>query len=310
MLELPAALPWGELSACCMQQDGFACCQGPCSCCCSAQGSSSSSVAAPGAGRAQGCMAKVRSQLHRNEPSAAAVTTARGHALALAYAVALLPELKVVEVTFMAPAVAGWLRVAVQRLQQLGTASRCSSDTTHRLYRSCSSDSSSSSTSSDGSICSGKGRATTFGSSSSSDGSYPRVWEFTCIESVREAVQLLQDCKRSSEQASRLSSSSSSSSSHMNPACLETAVRCAANCSSRGRSTPMHTAAERGCARHVQVLLQAGAAVASRDTSGASPLFVAAEAGRAAAVEVLLRAGADPLLGNTAGETALYIAGR
>jgi ankyrin repeat protein len=71
----------------------------------------------------------------------------------------------------------------------------------------------------------------------------------------------------------------------------------------------MHTAAERGCAQHVQVLLQAGAAVAARDTSGASPLFVAAEAGRAAAVEVLLAAGADALVGNTAGETALYIAG-
>jgi hypothetical protein len=190
------------------------------------------------------------------------------------------------------------------------------------LYRSCSSDSSSSSGGGDceEEVCrlgDGLQRATSAGSnsssSSSSSGSYPRVWEFTCIASVHDAVQMLQDSKRNSMHVVRIGSTSSSSSSSnddLNPACLETAVRCAANCSSRGRSTPMHTAAERGCAQHVQVLLQAGAAAAARDTSGASPLFVAAEAGRAAAVEALLCAGADPLVGNTAGETALYIAGR
>jgi hypothetical protein len=324
MLELPGVLPWEVLSACCTTQDGLACGQRPCSCCRSAEYSSNAAAAAAvGAGS----MAKVRSQLHRNEPSAAAVAAARGHALALTYAAALLPELKAIEVTFMAPAVAGWLQAAVQQLQQLkgakagiaegletgsmsSSARMESSGGTLGLYRSCSSGDSSSSGSGDGEeecrLGGGLERAVSAGSSNSV-GSYPRVWEFTCIASVHEAVQMLQDSNRNSgPHATRLGSSSSND---MNPACLETAVRCAANCSSRGRSTPMHTAAERGCAQHVQVLLQAGAAVAARDTSGASPLFVAAEAGSAAAVEVLLRAGADPLVGNTAGETALYIAG-
>jgi hypothetical protein len=332
MLELPAVLPWEDLSACCEQQDGIACGQRPCSCCRSAD-HSSAAAASTGIVIGQDGMAKVRSRLHRNEPSAAAVAAARGHALALAYAAALLPELKALEVTFMAPAVAGWLRVAVQRLQQLGRTRGGSGRAAgswassgymggvggvRGLYRSCSSDSNSSSSSAGGAeddrcvlgSCLERAASGSSSCSSSSACCYPRVWEFTCIESVREALQMLQDCKRSSQLAARMSTSSSSSSDALNPACLETAVRCAANCSSRGRSTPMHTAAERGCAQHVLVLLQAGAAVAARDKSGASPLFVAAEAGRAAAVEVLLQAGADSLVGNTAGETALYIAGK
>jgi hypothetical protein len=86
------------------------------------------------------------------------------------------------------------------------------------------------------------------------------------------------------------------------------AIKCAANCSSRGRSTPLHMAADAGCACHIRVLVSAGAAVAARDASGASPLFVACESGRAAAAAELLQAGADALVGNTAGETPLYIA--
>jgi len=85
-------------------------------------------------------------------------------------------------------------------------------------------------------------------------------------------------------------------------------LKCSVNCSSKGRSTPLHAAADAGDAGRCQLLIDSGASTTARDSSGASPLFLACEAGREGAVAVLLAAGADPLASNTAGETPLYIA--
>ncbi|KXZ41498.1 hypothetical protein GPECTOR_428g298 [Gonium pectorale] len=85
-------------------------------------------------------------------------------------------------------------------------------------------------------------------------------------------------------------------------------LRCAVNCSSVTRSTPLHLAAERGQAGGVEELLAAGAVVDARDTAGSTPLFLAAEAGHAGVLGRLLAAGADPRQGNAAGESPLYIA--
>lgn len=332
LLELPPVLPWEALSACCTQQDGMGCQQRACTCCCSEEGGSGSRAGTGSSSK----RAQARSQLQKNEPSAAALAAARSHALTLAYAAALLPQLKVLEVTFMAPGVAaGWLRACMRRMQLLRARSSRSFGSSiagsgvQALYRSCSTDSSGSGTascSSGGSCmscCGGDDCCPLYsiqcvdGSDSSSTRSCPTVWDFTCIASVQQALQMVQDCRRSYQTAGKagtgagaaLANDGGSRSSVLNPACLETALRCAANCSwSRGRSTPLHLAAERGCAQHISALVRGGAAVAARDSSGASPLFVAAEAGNAAAVSVLLQAGADPLVGNTAGETALYIA--
>ncbi|GIL66540.1 hypothetical protein Vafri_20039 [Volvox africanus] len=89
---------------------------------------------------------------------------------------------------------------------------------------------------------------------------------------------------------------------------VATVLRCAINCSSVTRSTPLHLAAERGNAGVVMQLLAAGSVVDARDTAGSTALFLASETGHTAAVEPLLAAGADPSLGNAAGETPLYIA--
>ncbi|GLC60409.1 hypothetical protein PLESTB_001609200 [Pleodorina starrii] len=89
---------------------------------------------------------------------------------------------------------------------------------------------------------------------------------------------------------------------------VATVLRCAVNCSSVTRSTPLHVAAERGAVSGVGQLLAAGAVVDARDTAGSTPLFLASEAGHTAVVERLLAAGADPSLGNVSGETPLYIA--
>ncbi|GFR44213.1 hypothetical protein Agub_g5400, partial [Astrephomene gubernaculifera] len=85
-------------------------------------------------------------------------------------------------------------------------------------------------------------------------------------------------------------------------------MRCAVNCSNVTRSTPLHTASERGDAGGVRHLLDAGAAVDARDTAGSTPLFLASEAGHMEVVTRLLAAGADLRQSNAAGETPLYIA--
>jgi hypothetical protein len=138
-----------------------------------------------------------------------------------------------------------------------------------------------------------------------------KVWQFSCVSAVTDALQELQQARQDAARCGAPSLASSAvapAGAVLDPACLEMAVRCAVNCSSRGRSTPLHSAADAGCACHVRALCAAGAQVAARDASGASPVFVAAEAGNADAAAALLAAGADCLAGNTAGETSLYIA--
>ncbi|KAG2494438.1 hypothetical protein HYH03_007490 [Edaphochlamys debaryana] len=89
---------------------------------------------------------------------------------------------------------------------------------------------------------------------------------------------------------------------------VSSVLRCAANCSSVTRSTPLHGAAERGNEAGVAALLAAGASLDARDTAGSTPLFLACFTGRVGVVQRLLAAGADPQLSNAAGETPLYIA--
>jgi len=310
LLQLPATLPWDLLSSCCeasscsMAGCGQGHCTCPCSCC--------SSVRCKGIPGSDGAtLERASKRLHRMEPSAAAITAARSHALGLAYVAALLPGLKVIEVTFMAPGVAGWLNVCLDRLQQLrqrqqggGLLATNSSHSSEGLQRSCSSSNSTASRSSDSSssccsvvACTGR----------------PKVWQFSCVTAVADALATLSEArglysKVISSGGASTGDPGGAQGSVLSPACLSMAVRCAANCSSRGRSTPLHMAADTGCACHIRALLSAGAAVAARDASGASPLFVACESGQGAAAAALLEAGADAVMGNTAGETPLYIA--
>lgn len=306
LLQLPATLPWEVLSACCDtgSSDSNSCGQGSCcSCtctCCSSlrqrRSSSGNSHAGDDDDRDAAERERARKRLHRCEPSAAAVAVARAHALSLAYVAALLPGLKAVEVSFMAPGVAGWLRVFLDKLQQLRQR--------EVQQQQCVNFRGSGSSSSSG-----------FAAAASCD-QRPKVWQFSCATSVADALQSLSDTRVAHAAAAAAGGSISGAGSTaggsegvlLSPACLTMAVKCAANCSNRGRSTPLHMAADAGCACHIRALLSAGAAVAARDASGASPLFVACESGQTAAAAVLLEAGADSLVRNTAGETPLYIA--
>lgn len=89
---------------------------------------------------------------------------------------------------------------------------------------------------------------------------------------------------------------------------VDAMLRASSRCSSGGRTTPVHIAAETGNLHHAEELLSLGAHVTSRDRSGAAPLFTACEAGHADVVSLLLQAGADPTARNAAGEAPLYIA--
>lgn len=326
LLQLPRTLPWEVLSSCCDTDNCSSGC-GHCICCCTCCSSARSRAQQRGdSGReASDAEQRARKRLHRNEPSAAAVAAARGHALSLTYVAALLPGLKALEVTFMAPGLAGWLRVCLDRLAHLGQhhqQQHMSSPNSLRLRSSMGlsgvlerTDSGSSSSSS---------RSDTFGAGASSSRSMlaagsllaagsprPKVWQFSCATAVADALQTLSAVRRAhraADSGSNGSDADSSASTMLSPDCLAMAVKCAVNCSSRGRSTPLHMAADAGCACHIRALVAAGAAVAARDASGASALFVACESGQAAAASVLLGAGADALVGNTAGETPLYIA--
>lgn len=290
LLQLPQTLPWEALSSCCdadccggSSGCGQAACSCTCGCCSSAQQRGRAGSDAGGGGAEE--HERARKRLHRNEPSAAAVATARGHALWLAYVAALLPGLKAVEVTFIVPGLAGWLRVCLNRLQQVRQHHTATSPN-NSLFRSSS-------------MGSPEGNAR------------PKVWQFSCAAAVADASATLSQARRAHRAAGGSTTSSGGSvkgAALLDPDCLSLGVRCAVNCSSRGRSTPLHMAADAGCACHVRGLVAAGAAVAARDASGASALFVACESGQAAAAAVLLGAGADALVGNTAGETPLYIA--
>jgi hypothetical protein len=85
-------------------------------------------------------------------------------------------------------------------------------------------------------------------------------------------------------------------------------LHAAVNCSSGGRQTPLHAAADDCDTTQLQALLELGAQVDARDRSGATALFAACEAGRTRAVECLLAAGASATQRNSAGEAPLYIA--
>jgi hypothetical protein len=277
LLCLPESLPWEQLSSCCDPSAGAGTCcsEGACACTCACCSRSRllAQQQADGAsgGGSTGEHQRASKRLCRNEPSAAAVASARAQALALTYMAALLPNLRAMEVSLMSPGVAGWLRVCMQRLQQ------------RQLQG-----------------VSGGGR----------DGSAaPRVWQFSCVTDVADALQVLQDARQAhSRRHASGGRGEATGAAPIDPACLELAVSCAANCSGRGRSTPLHLAADSGCACHVAALCAAGARVHSRDGSGATPLFVAAEAGKVAATGALLAAGADWSVRNTAGEAPLYIA--
>lgn len=293
-LQLPADLPWEALSSCCHVSGTHGACDCSCSCCSDSRSSSTKN------GR------NTRLLLVQNQPSPAAIAASRSQALALAYAVALMPQLKAMEVTFMASGIAGWLRQAMQCLQELRSSSttngssssssadhsHCSSmrrnDNRHATMRSC-----------DESHCSNSNIVR------STYSCVPQVWEFSCVNAVQQASSVMKQQSPTRHSCARTGAATTD---RLHSSCLPTAVRCAANCSTRGRSTPLHAAAYTGCCCHLAALLQAGAMINARDGGGASPLFVAAEAGKAAAVAVLLAAGADGLVGNSAGEMPLYIA--
>jgi hypothetical protein len=313
LLQLPQTLPWEVLSSCCDADSdssdwGQAQCSCACSCCSSARIRAQRRDGA-GSDVDDTSQQRARKRLHRNEPSTAAVATARGHALSLAYVAALLPGLKALEVTFMAPGLAGWLRVCLMKLQQVRrqqqNAEHCSLSPSHLDHSGLL----------NGPTDSGRGAGPLLSSGLAVCAQRPKVWQFSCVTAVADSLQTLA-CARRAFTASGSSVSSSGGDGSMNagkgavlhPDCLSIAVRCAVNCSSRGRSTPLHMAADAGCAYHIKELMAAGAAVPARDASGASALFVACESGQAAAAAVLLEAGADALVGNTAGETPLYIA--
>jgi hypothetical protein len=320
LLQLPATLPWEVLSSCCgtdscsvaCGQDGCSC---PCSCCTAVR-----DRACQGSDADDTQQERARKRLHRNHPSAGAVATARQHALSLAYVAALLPGLRAIEATFLAPGLAGWLEVCLDKLQQLRQQQQ---QQDHHMFTRSSKSLSMSGSAPTELLRTGSGSSSA-GSSKGSDGGSaagvtaggclrPKVWQLTCAAAVVDALHSLSDARMAYKSDDKQSSSSAAApgvaaAGDLSPVCLEMALKCAANCSSRGRSTPLHMAADAGCACHIRALVSAGAAVAARDASGASPLFVACESGRAAAAAELLQAGADALVGNTAGETPLYIA--
>lgn len=82
-------------------------------------------------------------------------------------------------------------------------------------------------------------------------------------------------------------------------------LHAAVNCSSAGRQTPLHAAADECDTAQLRALLRLGAHCDARDRSGATPLFAACEAGRTRAVEALLAAGASATQRNSAGEAPL-----
>lgn len=67
-----------------------------------------------------------------------------------------------------------------------------------------------------------------------------------------------------------------------------------------------HDAAARGDVEQLRRLLEAGAEVDSRDSSGRTPLYRAVEGGHRAVVELLIDAGADVEAGETLGYTPLH----
>jgi hypothetical protein len=133
--------------------------------------------------------------------------------------------------------------------------------------------------------------------------SCPEVWDLTQESGVISAME-----------AARLTSDGDTGN-HIPQAALLApfpplvmALKCAVNCSSSARATPLHNAAFSASCEMLRGLLKLGAGLDARDVGGATPLFLAAEAGRIAAVRALLDAGSDATLANATGESPLYIA--
>ncbi|KAL4425708.1 hypothetical protein ABPG75_009724 [Micractinium tetrahymenae] len=172
-------------------------------------------------------------------------------AASLAAAVARLPQLRVLELTFALPGLAP----AVQRLMAIGPL-----------------------------LLAGWPEPV-------------QVWDLCTPASVDQAVQW-----RRSVAAAHTAGTGS-----LTPRDAAAFLAAAVNCSSAGRATPLHAAAEEGDAAQLQALLGLGAVVDARDRSGATPLFLACEAGKDRSVQVLLGANAAINVRNAADETPLYI---
>lgn len=72
--------------------------------------------------------------------------------------------------------------------------------------------------------------------------------------------------------------------------------------------TPLHCAADTGCARTLRALVEAGAEIDARDPMGQqTPLHYAAAQGRASAVEALIELGADVAARDVDGESAFSL---
>lgn len=134
-------------------------------------------------------------------------------------------------------------------------------------------------------------------------GAVPEVWDLNSSANVSSLAGALARCKshtlRADVEYAVLANAQL--------AAIELASKCAVNCSSASRATPLHTFAEHNDVVNVKLVVALGAQLNAKDTSGATPLFLACEAGNTAVVELLLNAGADAVLMNAAGESPLYI---
>lgn len=86
---------------------------------------------------------------------------------------------------------------------------------------------------------------------------------------------------------------------------LEAAIREAMSCDfgARGSKSPVHSAATRGRAEVLRVLLQSRVDPNALDDGGNTPLHLAADLGHARAVQVMLEGGADKTVRNNFGKT-------
>ncbi|KAI8474689.1 MAG: hypothetical protein J3K34DRAFT_517997 [Monoraphidium minutum] len=226
-----------------------------------------------GAGRRRSLAASVQLL----SPHAAAAARARG--VALAAAAAALPQLCVLEVSFFDPVTQAWLGLALAaHAEHAGDA------------------------------------AAGGGGSSSSGAARPQVWDFCRTSSVAAAVRELSRAARTARSsaggaAARARAPAPAPAPAPPGGALASALRAAANCSSRGRLTPLHVHAEAGAGAAVRALIcRLGASVSAKDAHGQQPLFLACEAGHAAAAAALLRGCACATAMTKSGESPLYIA--
>jgi len=130
---------------------------------------------------------------------------------------------------------------------------------------------------------------------------------------AEERVQVWDMCTASSVSAalhwrSTATTTTSATSATLPRSDIEMILTAMVRCSSPGRITALHSAAEDGDVALLSNLLSLGAEVDARGRGGASALFSACEVGHAGAVATLLGAGASATLRNAAGEAPLYIA--